>query len=275
MEIAVKYKIKRNSIVRFFLCPLYNIHHHLEKFLFQFSQDKKKIQAFKGIHCGEKCFIIGNGPSLLATDLEALNNKNIVCFGVNRIYDIFDRTSWRPDYYFCTDITVIQNEREKICGNAKIYSFFHLKAKKYIGNMDNSCFFTEVFHNYVKWYRPQQYRVSEDVSECFYVSGTIALHAVQMAIYMGFKDIYFLGVDHNYKFQMDSNGKMTGDKFVQNSHFADCKDYGYEYYAHGAVSEAYEITKKYCDQAGIHIFNATRGGKLETFKRVDFYDVVK
>ena len=33
---------------------------------------------------------------------------------------------------------------------------------------------------------------------------------------------------------------------------------------------AYKSAKKYADSHGIRIYNATRGGKLEVFERIDF-----
>lgn len=42
-------------------------------------------------------------------------------------------------------------------------------------------------------------------------------------------------------------------------------DFDYE-----SVSEAYRVAESYCTSHGIKIYNATRGGKLEIFNRVDF-----
>jgi hypothetical protein len=37
---------------------------------------------------------------------------------------------------------------------------------------------------------------------------------------------------------------------------------------------AYTVSKDYADTHGIKIYNATRGGKLEVFERVDFDEVM-
>lgn len=56
-----------------------------------------QLKKFKNIHKGQRCFIIGTGPSLTVEDLELL--KDEICFGSNRIFEIYPRTSWRPTYY--------------------------------------------------------------------------------------------------------------------------------------------------------------------------------
>lgn len=49
----------------------------------------------------ERCFIVGNGPSLTMSDLQAISEED--CFGANHIYKLFDKTSWRPKYYVLQD----------------------------------------------------------------------------------------------------------------------------------------------------------------------------
>ena len=70
-----------------------------------FSKSKyaKKLKLFHNIYRGETCFIIGNGPSLKAEDLEMIYQKGIPTFAFNRIYLMFDKTQWRPTYYISQD----------------------------------------------------------------------------------------------------------------------------------------------------------------------------
>ena len=37
----------------------------------------------------------------------------------------------------------------------------------------------------------------------------------------------------------------------------------------------FEIAKAYAEKHGIQIFNATRGGQLETFPRVEIKDIIR
>ena len=38
--------------------------------------------------------------------------------------------------------------------------------------------------------------------------------------------------------------------------------------------DAYKVAKQYADDHNIKIYNATRGGKLEVFERVDLDDIL-
>ena len=84
-----------------------------------------------------------------------------------------------------------------------------------------------------------------------------------MHVYMGFSDIYLLGVD----------ATRLGKYHDNSSHF--CKEYISRSTTNLMTFDdeprlAYKAAKEYADLHGIHIYNATRGGELETFQRVDF-----
>ena len=67
------------------------------------SKFGKKLSQFRNIHSGKRCFLIGNGPSLRASDLDTLHRAGEITFAFNRIYNIFDQTEWRPTYYISQD----------------------------------------------------------------------------------------------------------------------------------------------------------------------------
>ena len=70
------------------------------------GQSCQQMLAFKEKHLGERCFIIGNGPSLRKTDLSLL--KNEVTFGLNRIYLLFDEMDFATSYYVAVNKLVLQ-----------------------------------------------------------------------------------------------------------------------------------------------------------------------
>ena len=87
------------------------------------TRNTAKLKQFHNIHTGERCFIIGNGPSLKIADLEKI--KNEYTFGANRIYELFDKTDWRPRYYCLQDFKLIGYIIDKLPEVAKMveYSF--------------------------------------------------------------------------------------------------------------------------------------------------------
>jgi hypothetical protein len=109
-----------------------------------------------------------------------------------------------------------------------------------------------------------------------YASVTIAL--LQMAAYVGCSEIYLIGVDN-------TPGSMHGNKedyLSAKSHFYEESDEDFEraakvsYAVRGAVARmkdaetAYRYAEEYSREHGFRIYNATRGGVLEAFERVNF-----
>lgn len=226
------------------------------------------LSRYHNIHINERCFIIGNGPSLKPLDLSVLHEKGEISFAFNRIFQIFPQTAWRPTYFISQDslslstsikdINQIPSEAKFIPVESLWYDGIELEKAVYFhlskNNEDNYCLF------------------SEDVSRVVYNSTTVAYTAIQFAVYMGFKDIYLLGVDHHFHTMRDRTGKIHIDETA--------KDYFAEDYNKLRKGEwlpnvdcstmAFETARKYAELHDIKIYNATRGGKLEVFPRVDF-----
>ncbi len=100
--------LRENLILRTIFAPPYKIKRILEHRAYIRSEDSNKLKGYKNIHSGERCFVIGNGPSLTPEDLDKL--KNEYSFASNHIYKIFDRTNWRPTYYVSVDKAWLEKE---------------------------------------------------------------------------------------------------------------------------------------------------------------------
>lgn len=230
-------------------------------------KSKEQLLALKGIHSGERCFIIGNGPSLKSEDLDKL--KGEICFGVNTIYNLYDETDWRPTYYCLWDTLVLY----KICDAVSK----EIKGTKLIG-------IHELTKNpeikgalYVKIepreFYPNLPAFSDDITECVYEGNSVLYMCFQAAAYMGFSEIYLLGVDHNYSVNLRPDGKIEHADGVKD-HFSE-KDKLDGLPQLQKSTLAFQAAKEYGDKHGIRIYNATRGGKLEVFERVDLDSVIK
>lgn len=238
--------------------------HHFEK-----TRYGKELKSYKEKHAGQICFVIGNGPSLSAKDLQALHEKGIPSFGTNRIYKIFDQTDWRPTYYISEDANVlrgVQKEASALSAGAKFIPV-NLKWYEDITVAEASYFWMDY-----QSYCPETFNLSLDIPHSVRCRGTVTTTCIQFAIYMGFSEIYLLGVDHNFSKMVDKNGNVIEDNTVQ-SHFAkdynsDIKDLGFHV---DEATEAYiDIEKLSQKIKTFKVYNATRGGKLEVFERVDF-----
>ncbi len=61
---------------------------------------------------GQRCFIIGNGPSLKQTDLTKL--KDEFTFGMNRIYLLFPELGFNTTYFVSINDLVIEQCAQEI-----------------------------------------------------------------------------------------------------------------------------------------------------------------
>jgi FkbM family methyltransferase len=66
----------------------------------------RRLERFRNCHAGEDCFILGNGPSLLKTDLGALSSRYV--FGLNKIHLLFPKRPLHVDYHVAINSHVVQ-----------------------------------------------------------------------------------------------------------------------------------------------------------------------
>lgn len=224
----------------------------------------EEIAELKGIHKGKRCFIVATGPSLSVEDLDRLYINKEICISMNRIFNIFDETNWRPDYYLIEDGKMIQDLSEAIVN-------LDLK-NKFVASMPES-FWTipgaesATKFNMIVQSDNAEIKFSPDVSRYVYNGRTVTYVCLQFAVYLGFKEIYLLGVDCNY----------SNNLYGEENHFKGYEKDGYKVRLNPARMDislvAYMKAKEYAELNNVKIFNATRGGKLEVFERVDFDDL--
>ena len=242
---------------------------------FEKTRYGKIIKQLKDSHRNETCFIIGNGPSLTSDDLQLLHQKKIDCFGTNRIFKIFDKTDWRPKYFVSEDVIIIQGIQKEISEISADYKFIPINLHWY-ENVDikNATYF---YMNYKENHPDDVFGLSTNLDSHITCRATVSLTCLQLAIYMGYSKIYLLGVDHNFAKMFDKNGNVIEDKSIRN-HFTD--DYDKDIIDQGfqidGATQAYFDVERLSKKLGtFRVYNATRGGKLEVFERVNFDDVIK
>lgn len=210
---------------------------------------------------GERCFIVACGPSLRASDLQILHKNKEKCLSMNGIFKIFSETDWKPDYYMVTDENAADMYKDAILK-------MNVKCKIITDNcvrfwQDVNCANLYKIHSTQEDFIDWLPAFSEDLEYAVTPGGTVTYSCIQLAVYLGFKEIYLLGVDcnfHNLKDRM-----YFAKDYISEPANAVNHD-GHE----EVMNMAYQSAKKYADSHGIKIYNATRGGMLEVFERVDF-----
>lgn len=229
---------------------------------------KPNYVALKNKHEGQRCFIVCTGPSLTLEDLNKL--KGEYCFSMNSIFKSYDKTDWRPNYYGISDYRFYNlfkdkiDEPETLKNTTLIYSAYEVKYR----NKNNPkavpvyCSNTRRAISLMKDLTHKHIGLSKHLDRYVNNGSTVAFIMIQMAIYMGFKDIYLLGSDCTYlgKDHSDLTPNDKKQKVGRNDGIKFINVYS------SIVNELPE---------GVHIYNATRGGMLEVFPRVDLDEVLK
>ena len=82
--------------------------------------------GFAGPHVGERCFIIGNGPSLNQTDLSLLRSE--FTFGLNRINLAFERLGFATSCLVCFNRYVLEQSGAELSAVSVKPKFFRNAA---------------------------------------------------------------------------------------------------------------------------------------------------
>lgn len=274
MNLGLVHKLRDSVLVRLLLAPIIIIRNRIIIKRFANSEDSKFIKQFKGKYDGKRCFIIGNGPSLTGSDLDLIQGE--ISFACNRIYNIFNKTTWRPDFWMCTDAECLADEFQNIKKLEGPVKFIRSMGKKYDIEEKDQIHKIIIYDRFVlDKSKFMKNSLSTECHKYFSMSFTVTCEEIEFAMYMGFKEIYLLGVDHNYPISIDKSGKKVVDSSVR-SHFGGggSKDANLHYIYIDAATQCYQVYQDYAKQHGIHIYNATRGGKLEVFERVNLDDIV-
>ena len=214
----------------------------------------QRISELKNRYLGNRCFIVATGPSLKEEDLEVLSKNNELTMSVNRIYE--SGVDWSPTFYVCTDSFLLNRSRDKIMRYPAKYKFIGDSASNFEDGEQTNLYNMHVV-SCGKFEADALLAFSDDAAQCVFCGFTVTYSCIQLAVYMGFKEIYLLGVDCNYSGKLHFYNSDQLEKKI-----ADHNENG--------MIKSYKSAKKYADEHGIKIFNATRGGALEVFPRVDF-----
>lgn len=236
-------------------CPL------LEK------ENRDRLTRLRGAHSGETAVIIGNGPNLKMEDLDRLHQHRVVTFAFNKIYLAYDRTPFRPTYFMVEDFLVAEN-------NAAILNGLRGRPKIYRDTL-------------LRWLEADEETVlfgmtcldpvdgvvgfSEDPFEFFY-GASVAYTAIQMAFYMGCATIYMIGLDFRFTVPSDESAKVFVSEGEQNHFLPGYRPQGERWNRpRTEVTQlAFAAAQSFAANTGRRIFNASRGGVIEVFPRIDF-----
>lgn len=156
-----------------------------------------QLSAYKDKMRRERCFILGNTSSKL-DELNSLMNERT--FAADNFCDFFSRTPQRPAYYLLT-------EASAYLGNGK-----YIEGMECFVNSDVKVF-EDKFKKKPTYINPLGKGLVDglptfDTAESMYETAKIMplYEMIQLAIYMGFTEIYIYGFDGTFELNIDSDG---------------------------------------------------------------------
>lgn len=225
----------------------------------------RRLTSLKDIHKGQRAFIIGNGPSLKQTDLSKL--KGEITFGMNRIYLMFPELGFSTTYLSVVNDLVIEQTASDLAA-LEIPKFLTWRSRRFFQTLQLSSFVLPTFL-YTAYDSPS---FSRDVRGRVWEGATVTYVTMQLAFHMGIREAILIGVDHNYATTGKPNTTVTSEGDDPN-HFNPAyfgKGFRWQLPDLETSEIAYRMARKAYEQAGRRIVDATVGGKLTIFEKVDY-----
>ena len=239
-------------------------------------KESGRLSRFHNIHKDEDCFIIGNGPSLKDINMDLL--LDYYTFATNKIYLLFDSFKWRPTYYVCMDAEVMK-QSASLYNNFNFIKFLYLDgAVRHHLDINSKDTFL------ISMGTPFDFAGFKKNFSKIGHGYTVTYAALQIAFYMGFKNVFLIGVDHKYKHYGEDRFKINAS-FEENHKILtkDDNDHFHPDYFKNQIfpkpnlvgSEiAYRISKMYYEENGRKIYDATQNGALNVFEKISFTDAL-
>jgi hypothetical protein len=222
------------------------------------------LAALEDFHKGQRAFIIGNGPSLKHTDLSKL--KGEFTFGMNRIYLMFSKLGFTTTFLTVINDLVIEQCVDDLAA-LSIPKFLSWHSRRFFSQTLRSANLPTFL--YTTYDGP---KFSADVRGRLWEGATVTYVTMQLAFHLGFKQVILIGVDHNYAAKGPPNATVT-------SQGDDPNHFDPRYFGKGfrwqlpdlETSEmAYLMAREAYQHAGRELLDATVGGKLTVFPKVDY-----
>lgn len=215
------------------------------------------LASFKNRHRGERCFLIGNGPSLNQLDLAKLDGE--LAFTVNRGYLATALGLPMTPYYVITDPLTYAPYAEEV-RHARVGTRFYradvCDLPDYRDAPDREPAIRVPFHRAPTM---DEGYFAEDATTGVFRGFTVLLDAAQLAFMMGCAEVYVIGCDLDYH-QAATHVYGTGPIEQQRLTVMPIP----------SVLTAMAVAARAFERHGRVFANAGAGGRLDTIPRVDY-----
>ena len=241
--------------------------------------DQDQIAAMRNRYLGNRCFILGNGPSLKKMNLDFL--KDEITIGSNGIYGFFKEMGFTTKFLLFEDVEQTEiraPDIHKVKGPIKMAALYNAYCIK---RDSNTLFFNAPrSHNSGYYWDKDLYpQFSRDFSSVVHLGATVTYIALQLAYHLGCNPVYLIGVDHNYG-KLPSifpPGKIEITK--ENLHLVQQCHFDKNYYKIGDLigvpwvkgqELSYQLAKEEFIRVGRTTYNAGIDSKLTVYPHTEF-----
>ena len=222
-----------------------------------------RLAALKDIHQGERCFIMGNGPSLKNTDVSKLRDE--FTFGMNRVYLAFEEWGFSTNYLVSVNSLVIEQCVQDFI-NLDIPKFFSWRSRDYFGlqSLPPNLHFLHTTYTGPTF--------AQDVRGRLWEGATVTYVCLQLAFHMGFETAILIGVDHSFATKGKPNTTVVSQGDDPNHFDAGYFGKGFRWQLPDLdTSEiGYHLANQTYGQAGRQVIDATVNGHLQIFPKADY-----
>jgi hypothetical protein len=225
----------------------------------------RRIQKFKNAYAGKRCFIIGNGPSLNNTDLSKLQGE--FTFGMNRIFLMFPELGFQTTFLVSVNDLVIEQSADDI-RQLEIPKFISWRSRRHLEPAE------DIFYLY-STYTGKKF--SRNAAKRLWEGATVTYISMQLAYYMGFSTVILIGVDHSFTTKGKPNETIVSEGDDPNHFNPAYFGIGFRWQLPDLdTSEvAYHMAKQAFEGSGREVLDATVGGHLTVFPKVDYLSLFK
>jgi hypothetical protein len=260
------------------------------------KQELKNLKSLKNVRRSNKCFIVGTGPSLKDVSLCSLKKHDIFLTGESYLHPDVDKLN--NLYYFSGTnhppfgidyINNLHERLERLPSNTR-YIFSHTGYKYSFCNyfFGKRAFLSnreKYMINYTGAVDLDKYSGYDskvyDISKNPFNPRTVIFTALQTAIFMGYKNIYLIGCEHDYILRF-FNSDFANHHFYSDdkSNSSDVGEYLQEFSLYEWFEEYYKRWEAYihinehCKSRSISIINCTPHSVLDVFPKVDLKDAL-
>ena len=225
-------------------------------------ENLRRLSALRDAYRGRRCFVIGNGPSLRKTDLVKL--KQEVTFGLNRIYLLFPELGFHTTFLVAINRLVLEQVSDELLAfPGPLFLPWSSRANVAAAPATNLHFVQ------TDCGRPS---FTGDSRRTLWSGATVTYVALQLAYHMGFEQVILVGVDHSFTTQGPAHQEVISQGDDPN-HFSPRyfgKGFRWQLPDLETSERAYRMADKAYRAAGRQVLDATVGGQLQVFPKVEY-----